>query len=581
MIDRPHADKIREAEHWLQERFGDCVDINLRRVNEKSLDREWLIEIKTGSKLSLKVIIPLSFPSDMIRVYWLHGTREQYPHCFPSGQLCFYEHALSFSDVDHDMNLVMHSVGELINECSSGSNQADFYTEPRPYWSFHQEEAGKRWFLKAPQVVNITPAAVESCTLIYGIRAKRKWYVAENVKHAHALAQACAGEIDELTHSIGVRIPLTRAWHPKQFPTSWKNVYRLMHESGRCQEAIELLEQERSRDCWLASVFIYFDAPEVSYGFQLPIVQGYPGIRGRELVKRPLKKESFESFFQSAKAGPVAICNTHDLAGENLFSRLAMPDMTRRNNAKVLLVGCGSLGGMVAEELILAGVRNLTLVDHDKFSAENLCRHVLSMDSLGRYKADALKEHLSKKMPLLNVSAYSGTIEGYLYHLKKSADHFDLILAMTGESGPIWALDVWRRQGTQQSTPMLVGWAEAFGLAGHAALLMKGQYMEDIEENAERKHNMIQWPDGSANYLLKEPGCSATYQPMGRSKLLHVTALNVETALQVLDGYLESSQVSSYVEPLSKVYKHGAISKSDSLHQSVESFQAGIIRRDV
>ena len=255
--------------------------------------------------------------------------------------------------------------------------------------------------------------------------------------------------------------------------------------------------------------------------------------------------------------------------------------MNKRHEARVLLVGCGSLGAMVAEDLVLAGVQHLTLIDHDRFSEENLCRHVLGMDSLGCQKVESLKKHLKNKMPRLDISTYPVTIASYLHYQKAKAEDFDLILAMTGESGPIWMLDSWRRQSTKQTTPMLVGWAEAYGLAGHSALLMDNMSMREIESNAERTHNLIQWPQGVANYLLREPGCSTTFQPMGRSKLMHIAALNVETALKVLDGDLDSSQVSSYVEPLPLVKKRGGLSKSDWVHQSVEPFQAGIIRRDV
>ena len=583
MIALPHEDKIAKAELWLRRYFGEHSDFTLRRVNEAGLNREWLIEYRRGSELSLKlkVIIPPGFPAEMISVQWLHGTQKHYPHCFPSGQLCFYEHPFLFADIDDDMNCMMVSVAELINECHSGANEADFFKEPRPYWGFHQEKAGKKWRLSRPVVVNIAPRSKGNCALIYGIQAQKKWYVAEDIGLAKDLALSDAGEINELTYSIGVRIPMARAWHPDQFPHQWRQVYKLMQECERYSDAMYLLEQAKSKDCWLASIFIYFDAPEVSYGFQLPIIQGHQGLRGRELVKRPLKKMSVEDFFRSKQAGPVAICTTHSLDGDSLFSRLAVPDMSKRHGARILLVGCGSLGAMVAEELVVAGVRNLTLVDPDSFSAENLCRHVLGIDSLGRPKVEALKKHLKNKMSRLDISTYPVTIAGYLHHQKTKAEDFDLILAMTGESGPVWMLDTWRRQSVKQVTPMLVGWAEAYGLAGHAALLMDNKSMKEIENNAERKHNLIQWPQGVANYLLREPGCSTTFQPMGRSKLMHIAALNVETALKVLDGDIDSAQVSSYVEPLPLVKERGAISKSDWVHQSVEPFQAGIIRRDV
>jgi tRNA A37 threonylcarbamoyladenosine dehydratase len=44
---------------------------------------------------------------------------------------------------------------------------------------------------------------------------------------------------------------------------------------------------------------------------------------------------------------------------------------------KVLIVGCGSLGGRIAVELSRTGVSSLTLVDRDMLSPENTYRHVL------------------------------------------------------------------------------------------------------------------------------------------------------------------------------------------------------------
>lgn len=61
---------------------------------------------------------------------------------------------------------------------------------------------------------------------------------------------------------------------------------------------------------------------------------------------------------------------------------------------KVLVAGCGSGGGSVALQLVMSGVRNLTLVDRDVLEPENVIRHVCGKSFVGRRKVDALAEVL-------------------------------------------------------------------------------------------------------------------------------------------------------------------------------------------
>jgi hypothetical protein len=66
------------------------------------------------------------------------------------------------------------------------------------------------------------------------------------------------------------------------------------------------------------------------------------------------------------------------------------------SDKRVLIVGCGSLGGSVAMMLAKAGVGCLTLVDKDNLEAANIQRHVLGKEHVGKAKVDALKSVLEK-----------------------------------------------------------------------------------------------------------------------------------------------------------------------------------------
>ena len=67
--------------------------------------------------------------------------------------------------------------------------------------------------------------------------------------------------------------------------------------------------------------------------------------------------------------------------------------MNGLNEKCVCVVGCGGLGGYVAEYLIRLGVGHIIAVDGDRFSESNLNRQILcTLDNIGEYKAEALKK---------------------------------------------------------------------------------------------------------------------------------------------------------------------------------------------
>lgn len=72
-------------------------------------------------------------------------------------------------------------------------------------------------------------------------------------------------------------------------------------------------------------------------------------------------------------------------------------------DAKVLILGCGSGGGNLALQLVMSGIRNLTLVDKDIIEPENVIRHVCGRKFIGKKKVDALEEVLLDRNPAINI----------------------------------------------------------------------------------------------------------------------------------------------------------------------------------
>ena len=66
-------------------------------------------------------------------------------------------------------------------------------------------------------------------------------------------------------------------------------------------------------------------------------------------------------------------------------------------NTNILIFGCGAIGGDVATELVMAGVKNITLFDYDTVEYSDLARHMYYRNNyVGKSKVSALKEELQK-----------------------------------------------------------------------------------------------------------------------------------------------------------------------------------------
>ena len=81
------------------------------------------------------------------------------------------------------------------------------------------------------------------------------------------------------------------------------------------------------------------------------------------------------------------------------FAPLGAEGQARLESARVLLVGCGALGGILAQTLTRAGVGELVLVDRDLVEETNLPRQVLFEDrhaEEGTLKVEAAAESLAR-----------------------------------------------------------------------------------------------------------------------------------------------------------------------------------------
>jgi len=83
-------------------------------------------------------------------------------------------------------------------------------------------------------------------------------------------------------------------------------------------------------------------------------------------------------------------------------------EQERIRRARVLIVGCGGIGGTVAVILARSGVERFVLCDCDVYSPSNTNRQIACFtDTLGRKKSEVVRETILRINPAAEVTAYT------------------------------------------------------------------------------------------------------------------------------------------------------------------------------
>jgi molybdopterin-synthase adenylyltransferase len=206
---------------------------------------------------------------------------------------------------------------------------------------------------------------------------------------------------------------------------------------------------------------------------------------------------------------------------------------------RVLLLGCGSVGGHLAFALARAGIGALTLVDHDIFTAENTYRHVLGKPYWGKLKALAMKQALTVQLPFINVQAIPKTIEAALDQDLIALSDFDLIVSALGNPTAELALN--ERVRRDAGPPIVFTWLEPLSIGGHA--LLTGQPGEPgcfaclytrPDGSDGPLQNRAAFGKEDQKYGRSLAGCNNLFTPYGALDAIRTSELAARLALDAL-----------------------------------------------
>lgn len=225
----------------------------------------------------------------------------------------------------------------------------------------------------------------------------------------------------------------------------------------------------------------------------------------------------------------LSVAGIHVLDAEVAHSR-NLETAHKLSNAKVVVVGVGSLGSECAMKLARAGVGHMTLVDPDTLSVANLGRHVLGISDLGRFKVDALRRVLLNAVPNVTVQAFRDRVEQAPKPLVETLIKADLVLVTTAD----WPseLILWRIKAVS-SWAIIQTWSEPHARVGHVIFSPPGGASGEhlFDEQGRFLNAFSRWPNEG---LVPLPACGESFVPGDGNRLSTIAELAASTAIDAL-----------------------------------------------
>ncbi len=230
----------------------------------------------------------------------------------------------------------------------------------------------------------------------------------------------------------------------------------------------------------------------------------------------------------------------------------------------VLLIGCGSVGGFLAENLCQCGIGTLDLLDNDILSVDNVHRHVLGFDDaiLGKYKADLLKNQLDSRFPYVDIDSlpFADRSAEMLIREPSRLLHYDVIVSATGNPAlDLEINDVLHK--LDNAPPFVVCFNEPYGIGGHAiAVLKKGGCLRCLYSDpisGELSSFQASFVKENQSFSKTISGCSSAFVEYSVLDSQQTAIIASRLIINVLNGKCEHSLLISWIGSAERLRSEG------------------------
>ncbi|MEI7296250.1 ThiF family adenylyltransferase [Paraburkholderia tropica] len=447
--------------------------------------------------------------------------------------------------------LAVHLVEQAVRaylDAQAGANHRDYLDEFQTYWTLGNSAMRDvfAWLSDFTQTRTIYTANMGKGVMVadsaHGIE---DWFKKRD-------SPVKRKDIRKATF-VRLREPL----YPDDYPSNSAELLGLLHD--RCPEALELVLSSirLGEDMLIVWCFEHGGQPvmgatltPVLQRFPHPLNRGQAFLSGRNRVRVPmdlLQARLVEARFPTSRATVVRADS--DFLVERTTGKVDVAVRT----LKVVVIGCGALGATTALLLAQAGVRELTLVDGDQLTYQNIGRHSLGAHYIGWNKADALRHEISARYVDYKVHASPCRWQQAVRENVRFFEHADLVISATGD----WLSEAELNDLLEKGDvpPTIFTWLERFGVAGHATFVSaNASLLWALNEYGEATRQVAK----ITGDMLREAACGAFYQPFSSAASVEVAAMTVRLALAVATGEITTGQTWTWIGAYENLLRAGA-----------------------
>ncbi|MEM0985126.1 MAG: ThiF family adenylyltransferase [Pseudomonadota bacterium] len=318
---------------------------------------------------------------------------------------------------------------------------------------------------------------------------------------------------------------------PNEYPKSAKDIRILAEQVGAGDLFRDYIRFARHRE---ALIVIAAKVKPGAAIFATRISKLSSSLSASVLNKRGVSQQAIDDALMSPeRTAKLCLVTRHNASW--VHGRDQNPDTDRLQSSTVALIGCGSLGSTVAQQLADAGVGGFLLVDDDTLSVPNTARHFLGTEYLGHAKAAALAHALQRRHPRIRCAkSFSRPFQYTDDALMKEVFQSDLIIDCTG----IWSCmaslhDL--HKALEQKPALLTAWFEPHAVACLSVQLSPAgsELRAGFDPDGTQWSSVSTWPNPSRRWVSPD-ACAVLFSSYGASELAFHASHVAEHAIAIL-----------------------------------------------
>lgn len=485
------------------------------------------------NEFNIIVGIKNDFPLTNLYVFWADYREQFFPHIEENdGKVCYMDDESYIFDNENIAGIVSSCINMSVEQIYRGKNELnkeDFINEFEPYWYRLENKIPISCYIKIDKNIKIIKTYL----------LEDKFLAYENKIDLEKLLSKTKHVFNDDNIVRGIYIPLEN--NKELFPPKHNEMWSIGKLRNIIFKNLSFKNQKilngilKNSKKIVKSIIISFPKPNGEIGLFGIFISNITKIKGNtRFSAHPL----ISPFFK-CEISPLYV----ERKDKNfLLNRGGAVDILL--DKKVLILGCGSLGGYIIEELVKAGISKFTIVDKDFFKDENLFRHVLGEEQINfklSYKAEEMKKYLEKKYRNISIDTIVYDLVDSIEDGSIVLEEFDLVIVAIGNPNIEFYLNK-KIYELERKLPTIYTWIEAYGVGGHVLVTNNSKhgcynclYYDSftLKKTLVNKASLI---DINENIIKKKAGCGSSYIPYSALDAIQTAILCVRTSLQVLLG---------------------------------------------